>query len=57
LKLVLVPDGRYRVITVKNSTAFNPGQVLCREEVNVLCNKSEWEVIIVGSNSEMEKTQ
>lgn len=55
LKLVYA-GGAYRVITIKNSTEYDPGQTLSRSEVDALC-KSTWEVVIVGSNSEMERQQ
>lgn len=46
----VIKDGsiQYKVITVKNSTVYNPGQVLCKSEVDDLCNNSNWDVTIVG---------
>lgn len=38
----------YRVIVVKNSTAYVPGETLCREEVNELCTSGRWDVTIVA---------
>jgi len=38
---------KYKVITVKNSTARSPGEILNRHDVDVLCESSRWEVIIV----------
>ncbi len=39
----------YRVILVKNSIDYAPGEVLEKDEVNDLC-VSDWEVTIVGTN-------
>jgi hypothetical protein len=47
--------GNYKVLTVKNSVAFNPGDILCRDEVNDLCSHASWEVIIVSLNPKLEK--
>lgn len=38
----------YKVITVKNSTVFSPGQVLCKAEVDDLCDGPRFDVTIVG---------
>jgi hypothetical protein len=47
--------GKYKVLTVKNSVAFSPGEILCRDEVNDLCDHANWEVIVVSLNPKMEK--
>lgn len=41
-------EPRYKVIVVKNSTAYSPGQVLSRGEVDDLCDMSVYDVTIVG---------
>jgi hypothetical protein len=43
-------DGRYTVISVKNSTRYVPGQVLSQEIVDGLCQDKYWEVVIVKLN-------
>jgi hypothetical protein len=41
----------YRVIMVKNSIDYVPGEILDKDEVNDLCEaRSGWEVTIVGAN-------
>jgi len=37
----------YRVLVVKNSTEFSPGQVLERRVVDALCADKRWDVTIV----------
>jgi hypothetical protein len=46
---------KYKVLTVKNSVAFNPGDVLCKTEVEDLCEHNRWEVIVVSLNTKLEK--
>ncbi len=46
---------KYKVLTVKNSVAFSPGEILCRDEVSDLCEHASWEVIVVSLNPKMEK--
>lgn len=41
------PHEGYKVVTVKNSTAYNPGQILDKEIVNDLCARTTWDVTIV----------
>ena len=43
---VSTPD-TFRVVFVKNSTEYMPGQTLTRGEVDALCNKSTWDVTLV----------
>lgn len=43
----------YRVITVKNSTVYRPGEVLCKNEVDDLCRNNNWDVTIVGYRPEL----
>lgn len=43
----------YKVITVKNSTAYHPGQILCKNEVDDLCHNNNWDVTIVGYRPEL----
>jgi hypothetical protein len=37
----------YKVVTVKNSVEFNPGEILPRDEVERLCRVNHWDVTIV----------
>jgi hypothetical protein len=42
------PESReYRVLVVKNSTAYTPGQEISRHEVDRLCVDRQWDVTIV----------
>ncbi len=40
----------YKVLVVKNSTDFSPGQILPEAEVEFLCDSRFWEVTIVPLN-------
>lgn len=40
-------DAGYTVITVKNSTEYDPGTTLIRSEVDRLCTNTKWDVTIV----------
>lgn len=42
----------YKVISVKNSTAYHPGQILREPEVDDLCRNNAWDVTIVKLNEE-----
>lgn len=42
------PQKRYKVLVVKNSTRFSPGEVLTREQVDELSGAATWEVTIVS---------
>jgi hypothetical protein len=42
----------YKVLVVKNSTDYSPGQVLTHEEVDDLCRISTWDVTIVSLTQE-----
>lgn len=37
----------YKVVLVKNSTAYHPGQILVKAEVDDLCNNPRWDVTIM----------
>ena len=52
---VLVGAPYYRVISVKNSVDFSPGQELPKNEVEGLCRSARWDVTIVGLNTDGEK--
>lgn len=42
----------YRVLVVKNSTQYDPGQILSETEVAGLCQSSTWDVTIVSLHQE-----
>jgi hypothetical protein len=46
----------YVVISVKNSTAYNPGTTLCRAEVDDLIQHGRWEVVVVQFTPAREDT-
>jgi hypothetical protein len=48
---------KYKVLTVKNSVAFNPGDVLCRAEVDDLCIDRRWDVTVVSLDPKLEKSK
>lgn len=39
----------YRVITVKNSVVYAPGEELLKDEVEGLCINASWDVTVVGN--------
>ena len=39
----------YRVVTIKNSVVYHPGQELCKAEVEGLCDNAAWDITVVGS--------
>jgi hypothetical protein len=47
----------YKVLTVKNSTIYNPGDELCKREVDDLCGNARWDVTIVSLNESKENRQ
>jgi len=51
LKLVYLSDDSlepYKVILVKNSIEYVPGDLLTEKEVDYLCGDYRWDVTIVG---------
>lgn len=42
----------YTVITVKNSVAYHPGEVLYKAEVDALSRNNAWDVTVVALNKE-----
>lgn len=40
----------YRVISVTNSTAYHPGQIIDKSEVDELCKMASWDVTVVSSS-------
>jgi hypothetical protein len=50
IKLVFfATDRTYKVITVRNSTDYNPGEILSKAEVDDLCDHTNWEVVILSN--------
>jgi len=47
-------NDKYKILTVKNSIAFNPGDALTRAEVNGLCSDFNWDVIVVSLNAKID---
>lgn len=47
----------YRVLVVKNSTRYNPGEELNKSEVDHLCENSSWDVTIVSLKKEKEEAE
>ena len=41
----------YKVIVVKNSTAFHPGQILTKAEVDDLIEYGKWDITVVSLNT------
>lgn len=41
----------YRVLVIKNSTAYHPGQLLSKTEVDELCTFNSWDVTVVPYQS------
>lgn len=41
----------YKVLVVKNSTRYHPGEILAKPEVEELCGNATWDVTIVSLNS------
>lgn len=41
----------YKVLVVKNTTWYHPGEILDRDKVETLCNSSDWDVTIVSLNT------
>lgn len=46
---------KYKVLTVKNSTDYSPGDVLSRTQVDDLSRNARWDVTIVSLNPEGAK--
>jgi hypothetical protein len=46
---------RHVVISVKNSTEYDPGQILDEETVRWLCESTRWDVTRVPLREEEEK--
>ena len=42
----------FKVVVVKNSTAYVPGQMLDRKDVDALCSQIGWDVTLVQLNRE-----
>ena len=38
----------YKVVSVKNSTDYNPGDILDKKAVDTLCFSNKWDVTIVS---------
>jgi hypothetical protein len=50
LKYLMTYDGpRWVVDKMKKSTRYNPGDMLDKNDVDVLCKSSAWDVEIVGA--------
>jgi hypothetical protein len=43
----------YKVLVVKNSTTYNPGDMLQKAEVDNLCHSTSWDVTIVTLKEEV----
>ncbi len=39
-------DG-YKVLVVRNSVVYHPGDILCRAEVKELCDNPSWDITVV----------
>ena len=44
----------YRVVTIKNSVVYHPGQELCKAEVEGLCDNAAWDITVVGSREDRQ---
>lgn len=40
-------DGSYRVLQVKNTTKYVPGQFIVKADVTTLCESDDWDVTVV----------
>jgi hypothetical protein len=40
-------EALYKVVTIKNSTMYHPGQALFKSEVDGLCRNNKWDVTVV----------
>lgn len=51
-----VADGskKYEVITAKNTTTYDPGEILRQGELSELCNNPSWDVVILGPQPKRE---
>jgi hypothetical protein len=45
----------YKVVVVKNSVQFHPGQILSKDETDRLCQSPVWDVTVVRYNPEMDR--
>lgn len=45
----------YKVVVVKNSTDYDPGMILEKDDVDRLCAASSWDVTIVRYNPELDR--
>lgn len=37
----------YKVLIVKNSTVYKPGEILCKAEVDDLCQNGRWDITVI----------
>lgn len=38
----------YKVLIVKNSVTYKPGEILCKAEVEDLCRNSAWDITVIA---------